>query len=111
MPSWTDNRGQLSALVQSRLAPDARQYALLDDIHVVSAPDRAVSIFEVELWVRSTNARSKEERGDARVQCKTEASRVRRAVASDRSANDIAKQVKMNRKREKSPEHVKKGSV
>ena len=37
----------------------------------------------------------------ARVQCKREASRTRRAVASDRSANDIAKQVTMNRKREK----------
>ena len=36
-------------------------------------------------------------RGDARVQCKSEASRTRRAIAADRSANDIAKQVTMTR--------------
>ena len=39
--------------------------------------------------------------GRSRVQCKREASGTRRAVASDRSAKDIAKQVTMNRKREK----------
>ena len=59
---------------------------------------------------RLSSATSKEERGDARVQCKTEASRRRRAVASDRNANDIAKQVTINRKR-KSSEHVKKSCV
>ena len=36
-------------------------------------------------------------RGDARVQCKKEASRTRRATAADRRANDIAKQVTMTR--------------
>ena len=50
---------------------------------------------------RLGSATSKEERGDARVQCKTEASRTRRAVTSDRSANDTAKQVTVNRKRER----------
>ena len=50
---------------------------------------------------RLSSATIKEECGDARVECKKEASRTRRAVASDHSANDIAKQVKMNRKREK----------
>ena len=37
----------------------------------------------------------------AHIQCKREASRIRRAVASDRIANDIAKQVTMTRRREK----------
>ena len=41
-----------------------------------------------------------QERGVARVQCKREASRIRRAIAADRSANDIAKQVTMTRERE-----------
>ena len=35
----------------------------------------------------------------ARVQCKREASRIRGAIEADRSANDIAKQVKMPRER------------
>ena len=34
---------------------------------------------------------------DARVPCKKEASRIRRPIAADRSANDIAKQVTMTR--------------
>ena len=33
------------------------------------------------------------------VQCKREASRIRRSVASDRSVNDTAKQVTMTRKK------------
>ena len=37
-----------------------------------------------------------QERG-ARVQCKREASRIRRAIAADRSANDVAKQMTMTR--------------
>ena len=39
--------------------------------------------------------------GRSRVQCKREASGIRRAVAPDRSANDIANQVTMNRKKKK----------
>ena len=39
--------------------------------------------------------------GRSRVQCKREASRIRRAITADRSANDIAKQVTMTREREK----------
>ena len=50
---------------------------------------------------RLSSATSEEERGDAGVQCKTEASIIRRTVASDRNANDISKQVTMNRKKEK----------
>ena len=46
----------------------------------------------------------------ARVQCKREASRIRRAIEADRSANDIAKQVMLTRER-KSSEHVKRSSV
>ena len=42
----------------------------------------------------------------ARVQCKREASRIRRAIAFDRSANDIAKQVTMTRERHKSHQHT-----
>ena len=48
--------------------------------------------------------------GRSRVQCKREASGVRRAAASDRSVNDIAKQVTMNRERE-SHQNTKKSSV
>ena len=36
-----------------------------------------------------------------RVHCMTEASRIRRTIAAERSANDIAKQMTMTRKREK----------
>ena len=35
------------------------------------------------------------------MQCKREASRIRRAIAADRSADDIAKQVTMPRERQK----------
>ena len=44
---------------------------------------------------------SKAWRMATRVHCKTEASRIRRTIAADRSANDIAKQMTMTRKRER----------
>ena len=44
--------------------------------------------------------------GRSRVQCKREASRIRRATAADRSANDIAKQVTMTRERHKSHQNM-----
>ena len=58
----------------------------------------------------SRNAKFKSVGTAPRVQCKREASRKRRAIAADRSANDIAKQVTMPRER-KSPAHVKGSSV
>ena len=41
------------------------------------------------------------------VQCKKEASRIRRAIAANRSANDTAKQATMTRETDMSAEHKK----
>ena len=47
----------------------------------------------------------------ARVQCKRETSRIRRAIAADRSANDIAKQVTMTRGRERKVIRTREGNL